>query len=583
MRGASEGFRAKVAVEGPPKVGSRVDHMRMSAQISRRTFNLSLLALLTAGFLLRYAGFVRCQGYNGAGILDQVKAYRVALGFLAGESQAFYLAQPNFPRAGTGHLPGPLMAMFWAIPLRLGGGPEAVILMLIALDTMVIGIVGVLARRMLGNVSGLWAAGFYAVAPWAVYYSIGCGNQQFLGPLAALLCLALWSVMTRPSSRQIFWVCLLLAMMPQFHVFGLFLVPSVLVLLSFRRRELNTRWLGFALLACLVLYAPYVVGEATHHWSNTRRLFSPSETDAACLNVFTQPVVALSNLFNSPTSDEYPAFTFRTSTDHVRALFADYRAFGHAAFGSFAVLAVFNLLSLGLGTLFIINLAVQCGQALAGKWTQPRLAFEKSPAIVFTGVMIFLPLLLFLLTGHQFRSRYVIALMPLLSLLPAMWLARPFGLERWSNTIHGCLVATIVFDIVLSIGFFWYRQRLITNGPYFVPTFRKLEKVRQELIAFAGPNRRLVVDASSIPTSAPHTAEYRQAHRIQALVDYVEIRDHYQHRAPATAPVIRFTAQCVTNTVGASELVVFAENGIILTVPRPVGEEASASIATSRY
>jgi Dolichyl-phosphate-mannose-protein mannosyltransferase len=518
--------------------------------MTKKTHILLLLLILAAGFLLRYTGFVWGQGYRDSAITDELDAYRAGLRLLAGEREALYIAQPNFPHKGTGHLPGPLLALFWATPLRFGGGPEAVMVLLIALDTLVIYIVYVLAKRMLDATAALWAALFYATAPWPLYYSIGCWNPQFLAPLGALLVLALWDVMTHSQSRKIFWVCLLQAMMPQFHAFGLFLGPSILLLLGFRRREINKTWLALGLLGCLALYTPYIFGEVGTHWDNTRRVLGGGENSFTfgCLKSLTLLPVCLSNLFNSALS-----YSFRV-----------YEQFGRAEFGSFWVLLFFNLLSLGLGIVFVGNLLVEFARAVRGHWRRPQEAFERAPAIVFISLMVLLPLLVFLPTGRNFSSRYLVLQLPLLSLLPAMWITKLPSLPRVRYFGTACLVLTTVFNVVLCLAFYRFQARQIADGPYFIPSFRHMEQVRQELLASAVPDRRIELDTSAFPVSP----QDKQGRGLHALADYVGLCERYRRPVNDSQAVQLFRAQAETNFVDAGQIVVHQGNGIALVTPR---------------
>jgi hypothetical protein len=518
--------------------------------MTKKTHIVWLLLILAAGFLLRYAGFAWGQGYRDSAITDELDAYRAGLRLLAGERDALYIAQPNFPRMGSGHLPGPLLALFWAMPLRSGGGPEAVMLLLIALDTLVIYIVYVLAKRLLGVTAGLWAALFYATAPWPVYYSIGCWNPQFMAALGALLALALWDVLTRPQSRQIFWVCLLLAMMPQFHAFGLFLGPSIALLLWFRRREVNVRWLALGLVGCLALYTPYIVGESGTHWDNTRRVLGGGKDSFSfgCLKSLTLLPVCLSNLFNS-------VFSYS---------FKEYEEFGRAEFGSFWVLGFFNLLSLGLGVVFIGNLLLEFARAMRGHWRRPQQAFERAPAVVFISLQVLLPLLVFLLTGRNFSSRYMVLLLPLLSLLPAMWIMKLPSLTRARNLAITGLALTAVFNIMLGLAFYQSQARQIADGPYFIPSFRHMEQVRQELVASAGPDRRIALDTSAFPVSLQN----KQGRGLHALAVYIDLCERYRRPVNDPRAVQLFMAQAETNFVDAGQIVVYQGNGIVLVTPR---------------
>src|SRR5580693_5428347 len=168
-----------------------------------------LIGIIALGFLLRWASFYWGEGYEHSRIGDELEAYRYALGLRAGEERATYIGQPNFR---GGKLAGPLWAWFWLAGLKIGGSPEAVCLLMLVLNTFVIYFVYRLAESILGSNYSLWAALFCATSPWAVFFSGGCWNPLIMAFFGGLLYWALWDVVTRPNSRSVFWVCVLLAL-----------------------------------------------------------------------------------------------------------------------------------------------------------------------------------------------------------------------------------------------------------------------------------------------------------------------------------------------------------------------------------
>ena len=148
-----------------------------------------LLGLILAlGLVLRLAGLHWEQGYEFNSIGDEIEAYKVGMQFQAGESHALYLGQPNFKH---GKVPGPLWAMVWAAGLRLGGGPEGVIWIVLALNTAVIWLGFILGKKLFDATHGLWAALLLATSPWPVYFSVGCTNPEmmaFLGEIGRASC-----------------------------------------------------------------------------------------------------------------------------------------------------------------------------------------------------------------------------------------------------------------------------------------------------------------------------------------------------------------------------------------------------------
>ena len=300
---------------------------------ARTTFLLVLIII--GGFLLRLAGLAWGQAYRDSNLFDELSAYESTLKFMAGDVQAQYIGQPHF--AG-GNVPGPLWAIFWSVPFRLGG-TNAVVLAIILLNTIVIYLVYRLALALFNERTALWAAALCATSPWAIYESVSKCNPQVMAFFGALLYLALWQVVSRPRSPHIFWVCVLFAMMPQFHMFTVFLVPGVLWLLWQRRHTINGRWLAAGLVVSILLYLPYLNGEAHHGWQNTRAIFSGATPKTpAALKVFTVPIVVLSNLIHSILGNqEYlefgrDTFRFGWSIDFVQYPLARPRSLGSRQF-----------------------------------------------------------------------------------------------------------------------------------------------------------------------------------------------------------------------------------------------------------
>ena len=484
------------------------------------------------GLFLRLVGFYWGQGYEFNAIGDEIEAYQVGTQFLAGDQPALYLGQPNFKH---GKVPGPLWAMVWAAGVRLGGGPEAVILTMVVLNTVVIWLVFVLGKKLFDATHGLWAALLLATSPWPVYFSVGCTNPEIMAFFGVLLYLALWSVVRQSKSPHIFAVVVVLAVMPQFHMFGIFLCPSVLLLLLLRRCELNWKWLVAGLLFALLLYVPYVLGDAQNHWANTRRLFGEGDKFSfGSFKALSTTVMSLTNLFESVISRR----------------FADYKIFGDAICGSFYVLAAFNALSIVLSALVLGSFVVLFTKALKGQWRSLQQALAAAPATVFIGVMVLLPLLLFILTGASFNSRYAIVLYPLLFLLPAVLLA----ITRHRRLIRGAVVTTIVFNIWFCLAFYRYQDHRIAHADYFIPTFRKLELVYQQIRAAAGANEQLHLVAAGFP--ADHDS--LPTHGAETLVKYVNLRAQFDH--PGTLRQLRVgpSASLVDN----SGRVLYQGNGI---------------------
>ncbi|HVM60514.1 MAG TPA: glycosyltransferase family 39 protein [Verrucomicrobiae bacterium] len=508
--------------------------------MSKRTKTGLLIGIICLGFLLRFLGVYWGQAYHYATMGDQILAYQAALDLNAGQERAWYIGQPNFK---DGKVPGPLWALLWLMGLKIDNSPESVCLMMVILNTGVIYLVYRLAENIFGPQYSLWAALFFATSPWSVCHSTIAWNPVPMVFLGALLYLALWNVVTRPDSRNIFWVCVLLAMMPQFHMMAMFIAPAVLLLLWWSPSRLNIKWLVAGVLTSILLYVPYIIGEMRHGWENTRLIIGgPIGASVSVLKILTMPITDLSNVISSITGRDL----------------SEYVAFGNACFGSVWVLGAFNALSLALSVMVCGSFLARVGRSLRGKWCSPRRAFADAPAEMFVGSLLVLPLILFISSFRNFNSRYLLGLYPLLFLLPAVFMVRGLEGNRWRGAVRGAMWVTVAFNIVLSPLFFHYQCVLIDSADYFVPGFRKMETVRQCLRADAGADCRVRIDGARF-VGIMHG---KHAEGVVHLVKYVDLREEYDPVDSRARRVKTYQVRRINDALQPNERVVCATNGI---------------------
>lgn len=509
----------------------------------RRSRRLGLLLLIVAlGMAVRVASLAWGQGYRYAYITSEVEAYQCALGYMAGEERAQYLGQPNF---NYGKVPGPLWAIFWAASLRFGGTPYSVMWAMLLVNVAVIPLVYVLAQKLLGPAYSLWAALFYATSPWAVDFSMGCLNFSPMAFLGAVLFLALWDVVQRPGSAHIFWVCVALAMMPQFHMMGVFLVPASLLIITSSPVPVSKRWLVAGIGIAAALYVPYVRGETAHHWSNTRHILG-SETNytAGVLKTLTLPITVLSNTISSWTGVQV----------------SDYLSFGNAVFGSFYVVALFNATSLILAAVYLGYFLRELFQSIRGHGYSLRALFRAAPAMSFIGTLLLVPIFLFIVTGHNFSSRYLFVQFPILMLLPALCVVDKFLRSPRRRLLMSTVAITIAFDVVVTLQFFHYVGNQIEHGDYFIASFRKLQQVYDVLQADAGYDVRISVDADEHGKSVG--IKPRLGGNLISM--YVRVREDNAHRGRQPTIEKTYQIRSTASPVAPHERVVFAANGIKL-------------------
>jgi 4-amino-4-deoxy-L-arabinose transferase-like glycosyltransferase len=510
--------------------------------MSKRGKSVALLLILVGGFFLRLAGLYWGQAFHHASSGDEMDAYRVALEFASGDQYAQYIGQPTFK---GGHVPGPLWALFWLAGLKIGGSPASVCWLIILLGTATIYIVYRLAEKLLGPEYSLWAALFCATSPWAVHYSVGAWNPLPMAFLGGLLYLALWDVVIGQKSAKIFWVCVILVVMTQFHMTVIFLAPVVVLLLALNASRINWRWLMAGVVASAALYIPYVLGEMHHGWQNTHAILTGHQGESSgVLKVLVLPITNLSNLITSITGERL----------------ADYRAFGNAYFHSIWILAALNVVSLILAVMIIGSFLIAFVRILRNHWPSLRRSFAAAPAEVFIGLLFFLPLLLFVASFSNFSSRYLIIEFPLLFLLPSLFVVRTLANSRWRKPIMAAFVVTIVFNVWVTLASFHYRGRQIETGDQFLPSFQKMEMVHQRLKVDAGPGNRVQIDEAPLLADKKHWT----AAGAVTLADYVDLLEKYDPASAAAQSVKIYRVLQAADNIATNEHVAFSGNGLVI-------------------
>jgi hypothetical protein len=294
--------------------------------------------------------------------------------------------------------------------------------------------------------------------------------------------------------------------MPHFHMVGVFYVPFVLLVILLSGSRINRKWLIAGVLAALIIYLPYINGELNNHWENTRQILSgKSKFQVGVVKVLTSQVNVLSNVIS------------RWTGHHL----AEYKAFGDAMLGSFYVLAGFNVISVILGILFLGDFIRDLFRSLRGRRFALRQVFSSSPSLYFTGILLFGPLLLFVLTGHDFATRYLYVQFPLLFCLPALFWVKVLRTERWRTFLAGGMTLTTVFNLVITPVFFHYQKSQIEHAALFVPTFPGMEALYRSLRADAPSDARIFIQWKDLAAATKGEA-YNTANTI---AQYVSMRD----------------------------------------------------------
>ncbi|MBC7292577.1 MAG: glycosyltransferase family 39 protein, partial [Thermoleophilia bacterium] len=184
-------------------------------------------------------------------------AQRIATG------QEFPLADGNMSFG----LPDPALDVYlYALPTLFSDTPLAAVLFVAGLNLLAVAGIYLLAERFFSRRAALFAALFYAAAPWAVIY----GRKAWVHVQPLLTVLMLWFLcqavcgraVQSPEQRRSWAIAgflFLLGLQGQTHLLAvLFLPAAALSLLVFRKRIAGRPfWLGLGL--AIVVSLPYLI------------------------------------------------------------------------------------------------------------------------------------------------------------------------------------------------------------------------------------------------------------------------------------------------------------------------------------
>ena len=517
----------------------------MTMQLDNRlswTYRSSLLLIILLGFLLRWYSLYEGHAYIYFAIRDEVSALGYAFGLMGGDPHMFYLGQPAL---NQGQIPGFLWAAFLASLYKLGGNSvEGAIFLMVLLNSAVIYLVYLLASRLMTARYALLSALCYALSPWAIYYSAGIYNPIPLALLGVLLFLALWQTLNVEKSRTVFWVILLAAVIPQFHMIGVFYYPAILLLLIISPVRLNLRWLAAGVFAGVLLYIPYLIGEITHNWSNLRNVLSGS--DKFSLGIIKILSIPIGMLTNHP--GQWAGYTT-----------PELIAFANRWFGSYLILLLINIISLILALLFISGFFRKLYTSLHSAGFNLKIALSINRQLIFIGILLVLPLLVYILTGKAYATRYSIFIFPLLFLLPAMYIAGVKH-DRFKHILLYSLWMMFICNIYLVTCFYIDQNRKITTASQFMPAFYKLDAIKKALQQHAEKGKTIVIDSTRYIESGNKYSEIAAT----AISQYIELDQGYNKKPSKPGTLQRYILVKSMAKVPAKAEIVYHDNGLII-------------------
>ena len=446
-----------------------------------------LLLILVLGLGLRWTELAWAQGYcfNMQG--DGIIAVSVAEDYASGEAKSQYIGQPNYNEHAK--LPGPAWTLFCYWGLKLGGAPEGIMFGMLLLNTLAIYLAYLLAKQTLGERAAIWTAFLMATFPRAIGFSVAIYNPNVMPFFGTAFFLALWRVTQRDKARAVFWLPFIPLFALQFHMSGLMLIPTALVVIILTQARLNFLWLATGLLAAVCTYLPYLRGDAANHWQNTAGIFSgggSSHFSVEALKALTSSVGFL--LSWSPGWIRY---------DH------EYVEFGRTCFGSVYVLIAIYVVSTVLAGFLVAGALLVLKKSWAGFNWRSRREFFRASGINYLSLILGLPLLFALLGGKGFHARYCLVFIAPLFALAAVGLIRWLDSPQKPRLFRALFALVVATNLLIIVATSLYLNHLIEHGPAFTPSFRKLETVYQLMKHHAGGGRPIVVDDADYLKNPP--------------------------------------------------------------------------------
>ncbi len=129
-------------------------------------------------------------------------------------------------------------------------------------------------RDFFNPLTGLVAAGLYALPPVILAYSRSSWNPNLMPFFCLLTLYLLWLVVARKKLKLLGGVGLLMGIAFQLHYLATFLVPViVLYLLIFTRKIENLKYYFLGILGFLVGWSPFLLFEFRHQFPNFKTFF----------------------------------------------------------------------------------------------------------------------------------------------------------------------------------------------------------------------------------------------------------------------------------------------------------------------
>lgn len=185
-----------------------------------------------------------------------------------------FVSAKAFPLVGIGSSLGtynpPLFTYLMGIPMLFSRNPVIAAGFIAILDSVAVGLTYVFCRRYFGRITAIVASVFFAISPWAVFYSRKIWQQDLLPIFVIGFFFGLFAVVFDGREKHLLTCCACLAAATQLHFSSIYLLVVLVLVLAWFRPELS--WSDYlkANAITLLIYAPYVQFDLRNRGYNAR-------------------------------------------------------------------------------------------------------------------------------------------------------------------------------------------------------------------------------------------------------------------------------------------------------------------------
>lgn len=236
----------------------------------------SLLLSWEIYLILFIAGVLRLFNINRAMFNDdEASVFRIAH-----DAVAFGLLPLTSNRASLGNLNPPLVVYFLMLPASLSANPLWGQVMVALFNTAAVALTYFFTRRYYGRLAGTIAALLYATSIGAWTFSRNIWPQNFLPFFVILFMFLLFRGVVERRKGWFFWAIVVLGALYQFHGSSLYLLIPLGAAVLFAFKTIRLREIGLAIVALLLLFAPYIYWEIHSHFSDITVILSATKQQA---------------------------------------------------------------------------------------------------------------------------------------------------------------------------------------------------------------------------------------------------------------------------------------------------------------